>query len=1027
MRYYLYIFWLLLLTSAGAARAQQKVITGTIKDADGPLPGASVFEKGMSNNGTTANDQGQFTLTLRGAGNILVVQTVGYLAREVNIAGKTTIIIQLEKADKAMEEVVVAYSKQKKVTLTGAVSSVTGQDIRQNPSASLQNTLSGRLPGFFSQQRSGQPGLDGAAFNIRGVSTLAAGNTNPLILVDDIEFTYDQFARLDPNEVENVTILKDASTTAVYGIKGANGVVLVTTRRGRIGKPQIALRSEVSAQQPTRIPEYLDAYETAKLFNQARINDGMTPYFTDDDLQKYKDGSDPYGHPNNNWKDILFSDYSAQWRNNLDISGGTERVKYFVSVGYLWQNGMLKNFGKDDEVNSGFYYKRYNYRSNLDVKVTGTTDLRLDLYGNVGERNSPYFRSANGINDVFWEYGSFLTLSPYAYPIYNPNGSYGYSTKQPDRYNIGNIIARLSQGGYERNFENNMNLNATLNQKLDFITQGLSVRGTVAYASTYSYNRDNNRQTNDYPQFIYNPDTKVYTPKDANLYRVRRYFLVYSAGNTGRTVNLQGILNYNRTFGDHHFYGLALVNQNTVIKFENNALYNYIPSNFRGYSGRIGYDFRQKYLVEFNAGYNGSERFIGSKRYGFFPAASAGWNISEEGFFRNNIKFIDRFKIRGSYGLVGSDQLPNGMKYSYEQFYNSAGGTSFGTADNGQTIVTEGTLANAEVTWEKEKKLNIGVDLALFNNKLTITADYFDHNRYDILTTRGTVSAIFGQTLPPVNLAKVNNHGYEFDISYKDNIGKDFDYWVKANYSFARNKIVYQDEPQASYPWMQATGKSVGMIMVYRWTGFYESEEDIDKSPTFGSRPKVGDLKYADINGDGKLDGYDQEYAGYPNLPNTNVGFSFGANYKNFSFSMLFQGAYNFHVRGVAEAIQAFGSNMQPLHQEYWTPERGNSARYPRLSLQAGTNEPRAYPSTFWFIPGDYLRLRNAEIGYALPAKWTKKIGITNSRVYINGYNLFSWSRIQDRYQFDPEINSGNDRSNYPPQRILNLGITATF
>ncbi|WP_315821215.1 TonB-dependent receptor plug domain-containing protein [Paraflavitalea speifideaquila] len=317
----------------------------------------------VPNNGTTSNEQGQFTITLRGTGTVLVIQSIGFLTKEINVAGKTTVTVELEKKGNEMEEVVVAYSKQKKVTLTGAVSSVTGQDIRQNPSASLQNSLSGRLPGFFSQQRSGQPGLDGAAFNIRGVSTLAGGNTNPLILVDDIEFTYDQFSRLDPNEIENVTILKDASTTAVYGIKGANGVLLVSTRRGRIGRPQIALRSEVSAQQPTRFPKYLDAYETAKLYNQARINDGGTAYFTDDDLQKYKDGSDPYGHPNNNWKEVLFSDYSAQWRNNLDISGGTERVKYFVSVGYLWQNGMLKNLGKDNDVNSGFYYKRYNYRS----------------------------------------------------------------------------------------------------------------------------------------------------------------------------------------------------------------------------------------------------------------------------------------------------------------------------------------------------------------------------------------------------------------------------------------------------------------------------------------------------------------------------------------------------------------------------------------------------------------------------------------------------------------------------------------
>ncbi len=1023
MKYRFYLLLLLCFFAMSAAWAQNRVIQGVVQNASGPIPGATVVEKGTTN-GTSADAHGIFRITLRGTGNTLQVQALGHQEKEVKInASTTSLTITLTEKDNEMEEVVVAYSKQKKVTVTGAISTVSGQDIRQNPSASLQNTLSGRLPGFFSQQRSGQPGADGAQFYIRGVSTISGGNTNPLIVVDDIEFTYDQFARLDPNEIESVSILKDASTTAVYGIKGANGVVLVTTRRGKTGKPQITVRSEVSAQQPTKFPKYLDAYETARLYNVAKANDGAAPYFTDQDLELYKNGKDPYGHPNNDWRSILFKDHSLQSRNNVDVSGGTERVKYFLSVGYLWQNGMLRNFGKSNDVNSDFYYKRYNYRSNLDVKVTKTTDLKVDLYGNVGETNSPYFQSANGINDIFWEYGSFLTLSPYAYPIYNPNGSYGYSYKQPDRYDIGNIVARLTLGGYNRNFENNMNLVGTLNQRLDFITKGLSAKATVSYASSYSYNRNVNRQTNDYPQFIYNTTTGVYTPKNANLFRVRRFFLVYDAGNTRRFVNLQGILNYNRTFGDHNVYGLLLVNQNSVT--DNNGAY--LPTNFRGYSGRAGYNFREKYLAEFNVGYNGTDKFIGSKRYGWFPAGSLGWVISNEEFFKKSVRVIDRLKVRGSYGLVGSDQLPSNLKYSYTQSYSTGTGPSFGYSDNTQPYVAEGTLGNTEVTWEKAKKMNLGLDVEVFNHRLSGSFDYFTEDRYDILTTRGTVSAIFGQALPPVNLGRVQNHGFEIELNYKDRIGKDFNYFVRANYSYARNKIIFIDEPQAKYPWMQQTGKSVGLAQVYRWIGYYSSQEDINNSAKPTSAPKVGDLKYADLNGDGIIDGYDMEYAGYPNLPNTNIGFGFGGSYKNFSFSVLFQSALNFNVRGVAESIQAFGSNMQPLHQEYWTPERGDNAKYPRLSLLPGTNEARGYPSTFWLVSGNYVRLRNAEIGYNLPGSFMKRLGISGSRLYLNGYNLFSWSSVQKRYQFDPEITSASDRASYPPQRIVNLGLSVTF
>jgi TonB-linked SusC/RagA family outer membrane protein len=1032
MKYYLFFLILISTFFVLPVLAQNRIVQGVVKNDSGAIAGATVMEKGLSQNVAIANDYGRFKITLKGKSNILIFQAIGHVEQEVNVATNKTVEVTLHKSRQELEEVVVVgYGRQKKVTVTGATSAISGAEIRQNPSASLQNSLSGKLPGFFSQQRSGQPGADAADFYIRGVSTLAGGSSTPLILVDDIEFTYDQVSRLDPNEIESITILKDASTTAVFGIKGANGVMLITTRRGSIGKPQISLRSEAGMSQPTQMPTYLNAYESAKLFNQAKINDGLSAYFSDADLELYKNHQDPYGHPDNNWKKILFKDYSFQSRNNLDVSGGTEKVKYFISLGYLWQNGMLKNFGKSNDVNSDYYYKRYNYRSNLDIKVTKTTDLRVDLYGNVGETNSPYFNTANGITGssaVFWEYSSFLTLSPFAYPIYNPNGSYGYSNRQEGRYNVGNIIARLNYGGYIRNFENNMNLVGTLNQKLDFLTKGLSVKGTVSYASSYNYNRDLNRQTDAYPQWIYNTATGVYTPKDASVYRVRRFFLMYNAGNTIRVVNLQGMLNYDRNFGKHHAYGLILANQNSKTTYQDGSLVtNYVPTNFRGFAFRTGYDYQQKYLLEFNAGYNGSDKFSGAKRYGLFPAVSGGWNMAEENFFKKNIKFISKFKIRASYGLVGSDQLPNGMKYAYQQTYSSGTGPSYGYADNTQQYVAEGTLANTQVTWEKEKKLDIGADMELMNKHVTATVDYFNDNRYDILTTRGTVSAIFGQTLPPVNLGKVNNRGMEAEVVYRDNIGKDFTFYIRANYSLAVNKIMFQDEPQAKYPWQQATGKSVGMIQEYRCIGFYKDQNDVNKSPHFASGNRPGDLKYADLNGDGIIDGYDMEYAGYPNLPNTNAGMGLGATYKNFSFSVLFQGAFNFNVRGVAEAIQAFGSNLLPVHQQAWTPALGDNARYPLLTLIAGTNESRAYPSSFWNISGNYIRLRNAEIGYTISSSFMKKLRISSGRVYLNGNNLLSWSKIQNLYQFDPEINTGTDRSNYPPQRIFNLGLTVTF
>jgi TonB-linked SusC/RagA family outer membrane protein len=1027
------------------AFAQTKV-TGVVVDSSGaPIADATVIEKGVESNGTSTNATGRFTLTLKGNSRVLHISFVGYQDRDVTVGSSNNVEVRLRSAEGNLQDVVVVgYGRQKKITTTGAISTVNGAELRQNPTASLQNTLAGRLPGFFSQQTSGRPGADGATFYIRGVSSYNPGSTSPLIIVDDIEFSYDQFARLDPNEIESLSILKDASTTAVYGVRGANGVVVVTTRRGKIGAPQISFRGETSLQQPTIFPKFLNAYDAAVLYNKGRTNDNQPAFFSDADLAAYRDHTDLYGHPDVDWKKILFKDFSKQIRGNFDITGGTEKVKYFISLGYLFQDGMVKDFGSKVGINNNYYHQRYNYRSNLDMKVTSTTDFRLDLYGNMSQINTPQIGSPNGWNDVFADYGSIWTLAPWAYPVYNPNGTFGYSLWQKSpgtggtTYDVNNIVGRLTYLGYTRTFESNMNLVGTATQRLDFITKGLSAKATLSYASSYA-NPNVTMSGGEFPSFIYDPVAGTYAPRNANTFRVRRLIRGANNGGTVRNLTTQVFLNYDRTFGGkHHFYGLALVSQNSVTQGNSNNAFNFIPNNFRGFTGRIGYDYRQKYLVEFNSAYNGSDRFSEENRYGFFPAVSAGWNISEEPFFKDNIEFVNRLKIRGSYGLVGNDKIGSGFSYYYQQIYTTGSAVYFGDPNANTTgAVFEGTLGNPNVSWEKEKKMDIGLEIGLFENKLSATIEYFDNNRYDILTTRSgpnsSVSSVIGQNLPPVNLGKVNNKGYEFELNYSDNIGSDFSYSVKGTYSYAKNKIVFMDEPAYQNTYQAFTGHSINMQRVYTWIGFYQDANDIANSARPAVTVRPGDLKYADLNKDGIIDGYDTKVQGYPNVPNTTAGLQLSVSYKGFSIGMFFQGAMNFNVRGAAEAIQPFGGNFRDIHQQAWTPALGNDAKFPLLTFIPGISDSRAYPSTFWLISGDYIRLKTAEIGYTLPAKLLKRMRMKSIRVYSNGYNLITWTKLDKLYQLDPEINqgstgtSGTDRVNYPPQRTINFGISATF
>ncbi len=1073
MRKYILFTFLLALFSIGLVQAQNKQVSGTVSDDNGTMENAVIVEKGYSpSNGTVSDNNGNFILNLKGTSNTIIITSIGFLRQEIKVTGAPVIIKMATDPRSMSDVVVVGYSKQKKITLTGAVSQVSGNEIRQNPSASLQNGLTGRLPGFFSQQRSGRPGADGAAFFIRGVSSFTGFN-EPLIIVDDLEFSYNQFAALDANEIESISILKDASTTAVYGIRGANGVVVVTTRRGKVGRPTISLRTEYATMEPTILPKYLNSFETAKIVNTARVNDGSTPYFTQTDLDLFQNGQDPYGHPDVDWKKELFRKYSHQTRNNLDITGGSERVKYFVSLGFINQGGILKDFNQNTGVDNNYYNQRFNYRSNLDIKATKDLDIKFDFYGNKGVANTPNIqysgKGKGGItgdkNDAFYEYSSFYSLSPFAYNIKNPNGTYGYNAWQlngygfgvGNGYDAGNIIGRLNEFGYNRAFTDNMRFMTSFNQKLDFITSGLSIKGLASYSSTYSYTRGVTRS--EVPAYIYNLTTNTYINRDNNITTSGKFNTGYGAGSTIRDLNLQASLNYDRNFSNHHVYGLALLNRTSrSLQTTQNANSNFIPVNFQGVTTRIGYDYKQKYLFQLNGAYNGTDKFLGDKRFGFFPAVSIGWNVAEESFFKKAIPFVNLLKLRGSYGVVGSDALNTSEYIFVQQYtYNTLGAdlfsfqnpannrivtTNFGTSvgANFVTNLQEGRLANTNITWEKEKKLDIGLDFGLFNNKLTGSIDLFFNNRYDILADRQTISLIVGQAIPRVNIGETKNKGGEVELAYRNNIGKNFSFSVKANYSYAKNELVFTDElPESIFlpAYQRSTGGPIGNPLLYKWSGgFYADAADIAASPIVGLRGitvRPGDLKYEDIGGpggkpDGIIDTYDRGFFGNPNLPNTNYGFQLGATYKNFDFNIVFQGAANFNVSAISEAIRPFSANLQPVHQQSWTPALGNKAQFPILTVnRSGISDGSVYNSTFWSRRGDYLRLRTAQVSYSLPKNLVGKLKIQSIKIYANGNNMFTWSKLFKLYALDPEVTSGTDRTAYPPQRTYNIGINVTF
>ena len=1028
-----------------------------------PLVGATVKVKG-STIGTITDIDGNFALDIPDNISPIVfeVSYMGYASKEAAPAKTTGFTIRLAEDSQTLEEVqIIAYGKQSKMSVTAAISSIDTKELLKSPSGSVANALSGAVTGLSSIQPSGQPGAENPSIYIRGTGSLSDELSKPLILVDGVERS---FFQMDSHEIESITVLKDAASTAVFGVRGANGVVLVTTRRGVSGKPVISLNSSFGLTQALRNLKGVDSYTYATLYNEAQLSDnpsltesqlGFSPFVID----MFRTNEDPIMFPNVDWNDYLFKNLAWQTQHNLTLSGGGERFRYFVSLGYLLQDGMLKQLGESYDPN--YQYKRFNYRSNVDIDITKSTLLKVNIGGHVGAKREPR-------TDELWR--KVLWSTPFSSPgiVDGKLISNIYS----NRYiSIGERSCPLDyyyNYGYNVDTDNVLNLDLALEQKLDFITPGLSMNIKGAYNTNYNVKASRTPSGADSmctPIYLGSIETPGMDFWDPRFDRTIVYQTDGVSGlheqmsygeEVGRGRNWYGefSLNYSRSFGDHDVSALFLYNQSKKYypetKIDGKVFYMDIPTAYVGYVGRMTYAYKKRYMVDLNAGYNGSENFAPDKRFGFFPAVYAGWILSEEKFMKKQ-KVIDFLKLRASYGIVGNDKMENarflymaGAWSGYNTVAKGQGSWQFGK-DGGTGLLPdakENTMGNPDVTWEKVAKQNYGIDLKMFDSRLSLTADVFFEKRKDILSTRNTLPAITDINLPKINLGKVNNHGYELSLGWNDRAGK-VDYWLKANVSYAKNKIIYMDEVVPNEPYMAETGRSTGLTYGYIFDRFLQKDDfDADgnlKKDENGRQilpqmalgtPRPGDALFKDLNGDGVINGDDKTRFGYAERPDYVFGFLGGLKWKNFEFSMQWTAAMNASRILDGEYRNAFGSTNSRMLLKFladgrWTEENPNS-RFPRLTFMNKSHYLQT--SDLWLMNGSYLRLKTAEISYTLPQKdFLKKVGIESVRFYCNGYNLLTLFSDLNDIDIDPEGVTDGGNNNYPNIRIYNFGVNISF
>jgi len=1083
--------------------AQQRIIKGTVTDEKGiTMPGVTVKIKNTSV-GTQTNSDGKYTITVPTDNSSLVFSFVGYTTQEATAKSATVDIVLQESSSNLTEVVVVAFGTQKKVNVTGAISTISGKDLVATPVSNITNALVGSATGISALQTSGEPGTNSASIKIRGVAT--TGNSNPLIVIDGIaqasENSVDQLNAMDANDIANISILKDASSTAVYGIRGANGVIIVTTKRGKTGKPVISLSTNFGVTKATNLQRDVTSYEYATMRNEAinsSINSlGNNSYnsylFTADDLWKFQNNRDytpaqvaamtnlsPAQQAQLNASPALyygshdlykeqFSGSGPQRQLNINASGGTDNVKYYISLGNFTQGSILNNTSYQG-ASTGASFSRYNFRSNFDIQATKNLKIAINLSGEFGNSKGP----GGNTNDPYNLGARYKTIEQYIYdgnPFITPgiiqghlvNGFAGVagSADNPLGIKTGssignqNAVYNLLISGTQSIYSTLLSNSITITHTLDYLTKGLSIHGTASYDDDY------NKVVN------YNPSLPTYTirrnaanPNNYDFYGGATGANTFSANPNGnytwRKTYFEGGIDYNRNFSGNAIAATLLgTAQLYTLPGSNGAADpSHTPSGIEGLVGRVTYNYNERYNFEADLGYNGTEQFAPGKRFGFFPAVSAGWIPTNESFFpKNNI--VTFLKLRGSYGEVGNDQVTLGgtvrrylyLPNTYNQYLTDPNsgqgyylGTSNGSGTNGYYPGTsEGAIGNPDVTWERARKADIGLEMRFINDKLSLIADVFKEDRDNILTSLGTIPMTYGvaaSSVPPVNVGKTTNHGYEVSLGYTDRVGK-LGYSVTGAVSYARSKIIYDAEAPHPYYWQYASGYSIGQHTGLVSDGFFNTPQELANRPynTYtGNQAILGSIRYKDINGDGLIDSRDIVPVGFSSLPQYAYNLRVTLNYQGFDLNVLFNGTANgSYYLNSGLTIPFFKNAGNAWQWEYdgrWTPQKvasGAPITYPSPSINSTSSSNDFLTSDFWSVSNNFKRLKNVEIGYTIPQNsFLKRANISSIRVYANGNNLFTWNYDLKKYGIDPESADGSTYI-YPLTRVFSFGANIRF
>uniref|UniRef100_UPI0040261CD1 SusC/RagA family TonB-linked outer membrane protein n=1 Tax=Candidatus Cryptobacteroides bacterium TaxID=3085639 RepID=UPI0040261CD1 len=1032
---------LALILSTVAAVAQTKTVKGVIyeEETGEPMPGATVSVEG-STRGVMTDLDGSFELTGVKPTDKLKFECLGKETQVLQVGTMTNFVVKLKNAANELDEVtVVAFGKQRKESVIGSISTVDVKTLKV-PSSNLTTALAGNVAGVIAYQRTGEPGQDNADFFVRGITTFGA-NTSPLILIDNIELTSTDLARLQPDDIESFSIMKDATATALYGARGANGVIFVTTKRGQEGPAKIFARVETSISAPTDVVELADPVTYMKSYNEAistRDPLGELMYTYDKIEQTGKPGANRLIYPANDWYDMLFKDFATSYRANVSARGGGKVATYYVSGAYTEDTGVLK-VDKRNSFNNNIDDKNYTLRSNVDINVTPTTKLAVRLTGNFRDYQGPL----NGGSDV---YRQVMHSDPVLFPAYYPvdDEHVGIQHIMFGNYEDGSYInpyANLVKG-YKNYQRSQMIAAVQLEQDLKFITKGLSFMTLFNLTRLSEFTV--NRQFNPYWYRLDRYDS--YTGE----YHVNRInengtdYLTYSeSGKTVKnTMYSETRLNYNRSFGKHDVTGLLVFTASESLTANAGSLQLSLPSRNAGLSGRFTYGYDKRYFVEYNFGYNGSERFHKSHRWGFFPSAGLAWMMSNEKWFKPLTKVVSNLKLRYSYGLVGNDNIgssSNRFYYLSEMSMNNSGlGATFGetrnVSYNGIGVVR---YANEAITWEKSYKSNYALELGLFK-KLDIIAEYFTEHRTDIFMQRANIPNTMGlQAAVYGNIGQARSKGIDIQADYKQAWASGLWASARANFTYSTGKYDVYEEPTYPESYRQHAGRSIRQTWGYIAERLFVDDEDAANSPSqaaFGSQYGGGDIKYTDVNGDGVITNADMVPIGYPTSPEIIYGFGVSLGHKGFDFSVFFQGlgresfwidatsAYStkYNKYGTAPFVNN-GQLLKAYSDSHWSEDnRDIYALYPRYSAYENHNNTQV--STWWMRDGSFVRLKQMEFGYTLPQKLTNKIHIDNLRVYFQGNNLLCWSKFK---LWDPEL--AGEGFNYPIQRTFNIGVNVTF